>query len=85
VEQYALNDKIKFGLNVANSNSNANYVPLQNVVLLQAAKHLPVSTVKNADGTYFENPTTPGYFNPMAIIDNAQDNTKYNTIMANFN
>src|SRR5688500_17893016 len=43
IEQYALNDKLKFGLNVANSNSNANYVPLQNVALLQAAKHLPVS------------------------------------------
>ncbi len=84
VEQFAFNDKLKFGLNVANSNSNANYVPLQSVVLLQAAKHLPVSPVKNADGTYFENLTTPGYFNPMAIIDNAQDDSKYNTITANF-
>ncbi len=83
-EQYALNDKLKFGLNVANSNSNANYVPLQSVVLLQAAKHLPVSPLKNADGTYFENLTTPGYFNPMAIVDNAQDDSKYNTITANF-
>jgi iron complex outermembrane receptor protein len=84
VEQYALNDKIKFGLNVSNSNSNANYVPLQNVVLLQAAKHLPVSPVMNADGTYFENLTTPGYFNPLAIIDNAKDDTKYNTLIGNF-
>ena len=84
VEQYALNDKVKFGLNVANSNSNANYVPLQSVVLLQAAKHLPVSPIKNADGTYFENLTTPGYFNPLAIINNAQDDTKYSTLTANF-
>ena len=84
LEQYALNDKVKFGLNVSNSNSNANYVPLQNVVLLQAAKHLPVSPVLNADGTYFENLTTPGYFNPLAIIDNAQDDTKYNTLIGNF-
>jgi iron complex outermembrane receptor protein len=84
LEQYALNDKVKFGLNVSNSNSNANYVPLQNVVLLQAAKHLPVSPIMNADGTYFENLTTPGYFNPLAIIDNAKDDTKYNTIVGNF-
>jgi TonB-dependent starch-binding outer membrane protein SusC len=84
LEQYALNDKIKFGLNVSNSNSNANYVPLQNVVLLQAAKHLPVSPVMNADGTYFENLTTPGYFNPLALIDNANDDTKYNTLIGNF-
>lgn len=84
IEQYALNDKLKFGLNVANSNSNANYVPLQNVALLQAAKHLPVSPVRNADGTFFENLTIPGYFNPLALIENAQDDTKYNTLTANF-
>ena len=85
VEQTALNDKLKFGLNVSNSSSNANYVPLQNIVLLQAAKHLPVSPVKNSDGTYFENLNTTGYFNPVAIVDNAQDDTKYNTLIAGFN
>jgi iron complex outermembrane receptor protein len=84
LEQYALNDRIKFGLNVSNSNSNANYVPLQNIVLLQAAKHLPVSPVKNPDGTYFENLNTTGYFNPVAIVDNALDDTKYNTVIGNF-
>jgi TonB-linked SusC/RagA family outer membrane protein len=84
IEQYALNDKVKFGLNVSNSNSNANYVPLQNVVLLQAAKHLPVSPVKNENGTYFENLNTTGYFNPVAIIDNAKDDTKYNILIGNF-
>jgi iron complex outermembrane receptor protein len=84
VEQYALNDKIKFGLNVSNSSSNSNYVPLQNIVLLQAAKHLPVSPVKNEDGTYFENLNTTGYFNPLAIIDNAKDDTKYNVLIGGF-
>ncbi|MEO8404095.1 MAG: SusC/RagA family TonB-linked outer membrane protein, partial [Chitinophagaceae bacterium] len=84
LEQYALNDKIKFGLNVSNSSSNARYVPLQNIVLLQAAKHLPVSPVKNPDGSYFENLNTTGYFNPLAIIDHAQDDTKYNTLIGNF-
>jgi iron complex outermembrane receptor protein len=84
LEQFALNDKVKFGLNVANSSSNANYVPLQNIVLLQAAKHLPVSPVMNDDGTYFENLNTTGYFNPVAIVDNAKDDTKYNTVIGNF-
>jgi TonB-dependent starch-binding outer membrane protein SusC len=84
VEQYALNDKIKFGLNVSNSSSNASYVPLQNIVLLQAAKHLPVSPVMNPDGTYFENLNTTGYFNPLAIIDNAKDDTKFNTLIGGF-
>ncbi len=85
IEQYALNDKLKFSLGVTNSNNNANYVPLQNVALLQAAKHLPVNNVKNPDGTYFENLTIPGYFNPLAIINNANDDTKYNILTANFN
>ncbi len=84
VEQYALNDKLKFGLNVVNSTSNASYTPLQNIVLLQAAKHLPVSPVKNPDGTYFENLNTTGYFNPVAIINNAVDETKYSSMIGNF-
>ncbi len=84
VEQYALNDKIKFGLNVANSNTNSNYVPLQNIVLLQAAKHMPVSPVLNPDGSYFENLNTTGYFNPIALVDNALDDTKYNSLIGNF-
>ena len=83
-EQMALNDKVKFGLNIANSSSNANYTPLQNIVLLQAAKHLPISPVKNTDGTYFENLSATGYFNPVAIVDNAQDQTKYNTLIGAF-
>jgi TonB-dependent starch-binding outer membrane protein SusC len=84
LEQFALNDKVKFGLNVANQSSNANYVPLQNIVLLQSALHLPVSPVKNADGTYFENLGTTGYFNPVAMVDNALDDTKYSTLIGNF-
>lgn len=84
VEQYALNDKVKFGLNVSNSSSKANNVPLQNVVLLQAAKHLPVSPVYNDDGTYFENFNTTGYYNPVSLMNNAQDDTKYNTLLGSF-
>lgn len=84
IEQYALNDHLKLGLNLVNSNSNSSNTPLQNIVLLQAAKHLPVSPVKNPDGTYFENLNTTGYFNPVAMIDNATDETKYNSMIGNF-
>lgn len=85
VDQYAFDDHVKFSLNLSSSNSNSNNEPLQNVVLLQAAKHLPVSPVLNADGSYFENLTTTGYFNPLAIVANAQDNTKYNVLLGGFN
>ena len=57
-EQQALNDKVKFGFNIANSSSNASYTPLQNIVLLHAAKHSPVSYVRNPTVTYFENLNT---------------------------
>lgn len=84
-EQYALNDKVKFALNVTNSNSSANDIPYRNVVLLQSALHLPVSPVKNPDGSYFENFNTQGYYNPVAMIDNSQMNTKYNNLVGSFN
>jgi len=85
IDQYALNDKLKFSLSLSNANSTANNEPLQNIVLLQAAKHLPISPTTNADGSYFENLTTTGYFNPLAIVGNSQDQTKYNITMAAFN
>ena len=85
VEQYALNDKLRFSLNVSNSNNNADNTPLRNNVLLQMINHLPVSPVKNEDGTYFENFQNTGYFNPVAMIERAKDNTKYNNLVGSFN
>jgi iron complex outermembrane receptor protein len=85
LDQYALNDKLKFSLSLSNAQSTANNEPLQNIVLLQAAKHLPISPTLNTDGTYFENLNTTGYFNPLAIVANSQDQTKYNITLASFN
>jgi iron complex outermembrane receptor protein len=84
MEQYALNDKVKFGLNVSNSNSNANDLPYRNTVLLQSALYLPVSPIKNTDGTYFENFVKSGYYNPVAMLNNSQMNTKYNLLTGSF-
>jgi TonB-dependent starch-binding outer membrane protein SusC len=84
VEHHALNDKVTFGLNVMSSNSKASNVPLQNMVFQQAVKFNPMSPVYNADGTYFENFNNPGYFNPVSIIKNAIDDTKYGSLQGNF-
>ncbi|MBS1562985.1 MAG: SusC/RagA family TonB-linked outer membrane protein, partial [Bacteroidetes bacterium] len=84
LEQYVLDDKVKFGLNVTNSNSNADDIPYRNTVMLQSNSYLPVSPVKNADGSYFENLTKSGYYNPVAMMNNSQMNTKYNNLLANF-
>ncbi|GEL09709.1 iron complex outermembrane recepter protein [Flavobacterium glycines] len=84
IEQYAFNDNVKFGLNVSNSNTNAQNVAQRNTVLLQAVNHLPVSPVKNADGTYFENFISTGYFNPVALINHGDDDTKTSNLVGNF-
>jgi len=84
LEQMALNDKVKFGLSISNSNSVADNVPQLGTVLLQAVNHLPVSPVLNANGSYFENFTNTGYFNPVAMINHGTDQTKYNNLVASF-
>ncbi|HEX8016045.1 MAG TPA: SusC/RagA family TonB-linked outer membrane protein, partial [Flavobacterium sp.] len=83
VEQFAFDDKVKFGLNVTNSNSKYLNVPQRNTVLLQAASYLPVSPVRNADGSFFENFTSTGYFNPVALIQHGTDETKTNNLVGN--
>lgn len=81
VEQMAFDDHVKFGLNVTNSNSTYNNVPQRNAVLLQSVNHLPVSPVTNPDGSYFENFIQTGYFNPVAMINHADDDTKTNNFV----
>ncbi len=83
VEQFAFDDKVKFGLNVTNSSTKYQNVPQRNTVLLQAASYLPVSPVKNADGSYFENFVSPGYFNPVALIAHGTDETKTDNLVGN--
>jgi TonB-dependent starch-binding outer membrane protein SusC len=83
IEQSVLNDKLKLGLNVTNSNNDADDIPYRNTVLLQSATYLPVSPVKNDNGTYFENFKNSGYYNPVAMLNHSQLNNKYNNLMAN--
>ncbi|WP_281233971.1 SusC/RagA family TonB-linked outer membrane protein [Flavobacterium gelatinilyticum] len=84
VEQYAFEDKVKFGLNVTNSTTEYVNVPQRNTALLQAVSYLPVSPVKNPDGSFYENFVSPGYFNPVALIEHGTDETKTNNLVGNF-
>lgn len=84
LEQYAINDKVKFSLTLDNSTSNSNDIPYRNTVLLQSALYLPVSPVLNSDGSYFENLTKSNYYNPVAMMKNSQANNKYTTTLGNF-
>ncbi|PBJ10207.1 TonB-dependent receptor [Flavobacterium sp. ACN6] len=83
VEQFAFDDKVKFGLNVTNSSTKYKNVPQRNTALLQAASYLPVSPVRNDDGSFYENFTSPGYFNPVALIEHGTDETKTDNLVGN--
>lgn len=85
IEQYALNDKLRFNLMLSNSNSTADNVPYRNTVLSNMISYLPVSPVKNPDGSYFDNLFNTTYFNPVSMIAHGKENSKYNTLIANFN
>lgn len=84
IEQLALKDKLKFSFSVTNSHSSADDVPYRNTVLLQSAMYLPVSPIKNADGSYFENFQNTNYYNPVAMINNSEMNTKTNNLIGSF-
>lgn len=84
VEHHALNDRLTLGLNLMSSNSKASNVPLQNMVFQQAVKYNPMSPVYNSNGSFFENFNNPSYFNPVSIIKNAVDDTKYGSLQGNF-
>jgi len=85
IDQYALNDRLKFSLNVVNSYSNGDELPYLGVILLQAAHFLPVSPVKNPDGTYFEDKAIGGYYNPVAMQNHSTMNDKNNNLIGSLN
>ncbi|MFC4210228.1 SusC/RagA family TonB-linked outer membrane protein [Pedobacter lithocola] len=84
VEQKALNDKLKLGFSLTNSVSNSNLVPYRNTILSQMLTYLPTAPVKNADGSYFDNLTQSNYYNPVSMLENAQENLKYKNLLGSF-
>ena len=83
LNQSAIKDKVKLGLNLTYSNSNSDDVPYRSVTLLQSALYLPVSPVKLPSGAYFEDFTNGGYYNPVAMTNNSTLNTKYSNLVGN--
>jgi TonB-dependent starch-binding outer membrane protein SusC len=83
-DQSFLNDKVKLGMQVSNANTKSDYTPQRNSILGQMITYLPVSPVRNPDGSFFENFTTGAYFNPVAMIEHGQDQTKFNNLIGAF-
>lgn len=75
LNQYALNDIVKFNLNILygthkHTNNNNSYV------YRQALIHNPSSPIYNEDGTYFEEFSRFQYYNPRAIQDELIGDTR---------
>jgi len=84
IEQKALNDKLKLGITLSNSISDANLVPYRNTVLAQMLTYLPTSPVRNPDGSYFDNLIQTSYYNPVSMLENGKENLKTKNILGTF-
>ena len=84
LEQQAFDNKLKLGFNVMNSVNNATTNPAQATVLSQSLRYLPTVPVYNPDGTYFENRDHSGYYNPVALQNNAFEKDVTNNLLASF-
>jgi TonB-linked SusC/RagA family outer membrane protein len=84
VEQKAFNDKLKIGISLSNSISDADQVPYRNTVLAQMLTYLPTAPVKNPDGSYFDNLIQSNYYNPVSMLENAKENLKSKNLLGNF-
>lgn len=84
IEQKAFNDKLKLGLSVTNSVSDAKWVPYRNTVLAQMLTYLPTAPIHNADGSFYDNFSKSSYYNPVSLIENAQERLKYKSLIGTF-
>jgi len=84
VEQKAFKDKLKLGISVSNSVSNADLAPYRNTVLSQMFTYLPTVPVKKEDGSYYDNFNRTGYYNPVSLLENATENSKYKNLLGTF-
>lgn len=85
LNQYALNDILKFNLNILygthkNTNNDNNYV------YRQALIHNPSSPIYNEDGTYYEEFSRFQYYNPVEIQNELIGDTRssYTRLTGNF-
>ena len=81
LEQKALNDRLrlKFSLyNLIGRQSDVDTLVFYNVL-----RFLPTLNVYNADGSFKEDPARTQTYNPLALIENNQYDTKMNTTLAN--
>ncbi len=84
IEQKAFNDKVKLGLSVTNSITDSKLVPYRNTVLAQMLTYLPTSPIRRDNGSFYDNFNKSSYYNPVSLIENAQERLKYKSLLGTF-
>ncbi len=85
--QKAFNDKVKFIAGISNTIENNDFVNYGGNggtdVLFQSFQRLPTDPILNADGTYFETARIFNYFNPVASLNQIQNERDAKRFAAN--
>ena len=80
LDQKTLQDKLQLRFTLTNSLLKQHLI--SDLVYRNMFTHLPTSTIRNAaDGTYKENLTRTQYYNPVALLEQNQEERKINTLL----
>lgn len=77
----ALNDKLLVAFNFSASQTNQDLAQLMALGLAVNAR--PTDPLRNADGSYYQEPGTFSNFNPLAVVENRSQKEKINDLLAN--
>ncbi|MEI5985662.1 MULTISPECIES: SusC/RagA family TonB-linked outer membrane protein [Sphingobacterium] len=86
LDQNAFDDRLKLALNLANSLNRSNHVDYG--IFNGAARFVPTSPIMSDDptyapyGGYFQVPGRTGYMNPVAMLNQRDENRNNNTLLA---
>lgn len=89
ISQKALNDRLTLSSRVSATIENNDYINYGNGIapnnaLYQAYRRSPVDPVLNEDGSFFETDRSFQYYNPVAIINDIQNEREAKRILGNF-
>lgn len=75
IEHKAFNDRLKLGFSMNNSSSTSDLIPNQDIVLYNMLRYLPTVPVMQ-NGAYTENLQRIQYYNPVALLADANQQRK---------
>jgi TonB-dependent starch-binding outer membrane protein SusC len=83
LEQRALDNKLKVNLSLADVSTKQQLIYQQDEVFLQMLRYLPTHVVYNPDGSFREDLSRTGNYNPLGIIKTSHDDQSMSVIQAN--